>query len=108
MHTDPLVDDGPLLLQRCFRVGKLGDEAGIHGHIFVGCQLLGDTVRRQDGGLPQHLIHGGNGIPVVEGDAHRAHQDQGDDDGRHQAHCDLFANTPHLSAPLFLGGITAY
>ena len=101
VHVHARVDDGALLRHGHCLVGQLRDAAGVHGHIPVGSQLLLDALRRQHGGLAEHLVHRGDGAPVVEDDAGRTHRRQGDEDCGHQAHCDFPANTLHVSAPQF-------
>ena len=76
VHGGPLVNDGPLGFQRGIRVGQLGDAAGVHGHVFVGGELLLNPLRGQHGGFAHHLVHCGDGAAVVEGDAGGAHQYQ--------------------------------
>ena len=76
VHGGALVDDGALGLHGGVRVGQLGDAAGVHGHIFIGGELLLHPLRGQHGGLAHHLVHCGNGAAVVQGDAGGAHQYQ--------------------------------
>ena len=99
VHLTALVDDGLLLRKGHVVVGELRDTAGVHRHILVGGELLLDALGNQDGGLAHHLVHGGHGTAVVQGDADAPPGKQGDQDCRHQADGDLFADTSHLSAP---------
>ena len=101
MQADALVNYGPLLLQGHHGIGQLGNPSRIHGHILIGRELLLHTLRRQHSGLAHHGVHRGDGTPVIQGDTGRAHCRQGNEDGCHQAYCDLLADTLHLSAPQF-------
>ena len=99
VHGDALVDDGALFLQRHLVVGQLRDAAGIHGHVFVGGQLLLNALCRQHRRLAHHLVHRGDGAPVAERAAGHSHRDQCDQDRGHQAYRDLFSNASHLFSP---------
>ena len=101
VEADTLIDHSALFLQRHHGVGQLGDSARVHGHVLVGGELLLHPLRRQHGGLAHHGFHRGNGIPVIQRNAGRAHRRQGNQDCGYQAYCDLLADTLHLYAPQF-------
>ncbi len=101
VHADPLVNDGPLFLRGYLIVGQLGDTACVHGYVLIGGQLLLDPLRRQHGGLAHHFVHCCDGTSIIQRNAGGSHQDQGNQDGCHQANSDFFPNTPHFIAPQF-------
>ena len=75
VHADPLVHNGPLLIQRNRAVGQLGDTACVHSDVFVGGQFLLNALRRKHRSLAHHLAHRGDGASVVQRDTGRPYRD---------------------------------